>query len=361
METLSRDDLSTAASRDLIDQIAEVGKPIMVFSGGEPLMRQDIFELAGYARERGLRPALATNGTKIDSEMAWKIRDAGFARVAISLDGEKAETHDAFRGIPGSHAKSVAALRSLRALGVRTQINFTVTQHNVRELPAIYDLALALGVDALHFFMFVPVGCGVSIAEKEMLTPREAEEWMVWLYEREREGRIELKATCSPHYFRIVRQDGRTPPASHHRQQHKGAAFAGAPANGSHASVAVAPAGHPGGQALHQVTRGCLAGVGVAFVSHKGDVFPCGYLPVACGNVRERRFKEIWETSPMLASLRDPGLLEGKCGACNFKGICGGCRARGYARTGGDWLAEEPLCEYVPLGYGSVERLVRTD
>src|SRR6185503_7287651 len=268
METLSRDDLSTDAAKDLIDQIAETGKPILVFSGGEPLMRPDIFELATHARSRGLRPALASNGTKIDATMAWRIKEAGFARVAISLDGADPETHDLFRGIPGSHDKSVRALAALRSLGVGTQINFTVTNHNVNEVPEIYEQALALGVDALHFFMFVPVGCGVAIAEKEMLTAGEAERWLEWLYEREREGRIELKATCSPHYFRVVRQDGRMPPASHRRQQHAGRPTAG------HAVMA-----NPG-QALHQVTRGCLAGVGVAFVSHKGEVFPCGYLPV---------------------------------------------------------------------------------
>ncbi len=345
MTALSRDDLTTLQGLELIDQIAATAKPILVFSGGEPLMRPDIFRLARHARERGLRPALASNGTLIDAAMAWKIRDAGFARVAISLDGADPETHDLFRGIPGSHDKSVRALAALRSLGVGTQINFTVTKHNVGELPEIYEQAIALGVDALHFFMFVPVGCGVSIAEKEMLSAREAEEWLGWLYDREREGRLELKATCSPHYFRVVRQDGRTPPASHHRQ-----ARTGAPA------VMMPP-----GQALHQVTRGCLAGVGVAFVSHKGEVFPCGYLPVACGNVRERTFREIWEASPMLASLRDPNLLEGKCGACHFKVICGGCRARGYARTGGDWLAEEPLCEYQPLRPLAAAGMGRTD
>lgn len=364
MDTLSRDDLSTAAARDLIDQIAETAKPILVFSGGEPLMRPDIFELAAHARARGLRPALATNGTKIDAQMAWRIKEAGFARVAISLDGADPETHDLFRGIPGSHDKSVRALAALRSLGVGTQINFTVTNRNVGEVPEIYEQAIALGVDALHFFMFVPVGCGVAIAEKELLSAREAERWLEWLYDRELEGRIELKATCSPHYFRVVRQDGRTPPASHRRQQHAGRPPAAEPASAGHAVMAnPAPpaAGRGAAQALHQVTRGCLAGVGVAFVSHKGDVFPCGYLPLPCGNVRERRFKEIWEDSPVFASLRDPNLLEGKCGACNFKGVCGGCRARGYARSGGDWLAEEPLCEYQPQGRLVAAGMSRSD
>ncbi len=329
LETLAHDDLSTAQGMNLIDQIAEFAKPILVFSGGEPLMRPDIFELIAHAKARGLRAALATNGTKIDATLAWRIRDAGIDRVAISLDGALPATHDSFRGIPGAHTKAVAALTALHALGVSTQINFTVARHNVAEVPRIYDLALELGAAALHFFMLVPVGCGVAIADREMLSAEEYERWLVWLYEREREGKIEMKATCAPHYFRVVRQDGRHPPASHHRQ---------------------AAAGGDGMPALHQVTRGCLAGVGVAFVSHTGEVFPCGYLPVSAGNVKRSPLKEIWDGAPVFAGLRQPERLGGKCGACHFKVICGGCRARAYAATR-DWLAEEPFCGYVPEGY----------
>ncbi len=336
MEEMSKSDLSTAEGKTLIDGIAAVGRPILVFSGGEPLFRPDIFELAGYAKARGLRTALATNGTLVDATMAWRIRETGFDRVSISLDGAKSATHDSFRGIPGSFDKAVAALTALRSLGVGTQINFTVTRHNVAEVPAIYDLAIALGATALHFFMLVPVGCGVAIADREMLPAEEYERWLEWLYEREGEGRIELKATCAPHYSRIVRQDGRKPPASHRRQ---------------------ATAGHPGAESavgapvsLHQVTRGCLAGVGVCFVSHKGDVFPCGYLPIEAGNVRRQSFPEVWRDSPVFARLRQPDLLEGKCGACPFKVVCGGCRARAFAATR-DWMAEEPFCTYQPKGF----------
>lgn len=327
METLSRDDLDTREGIDLIDQVAALARPIIVFSGGEPLMRPDIFELAAHAKARGLRAALATNGTKIDAALARRIRDTGFDRVAISLDGAKASTHDSFRGIPGSQEKAIAGLEALRALGVGTQVNFTVARHNVAEIPDLYEMALALGVDALHFFMLVPVGCGVAIADREMLPAEEYERWLEWLHDRESEGRLELKATCAPHYMRVVRTNGRRPPASHHRQNAAGAA----------------------GEmpALHQVTRGCLAGVGVCFVSHKGDVFPCGYLPLAAGNVRRQPFREIWESSEVFGRLRRPDLLEGKCGTCGFKIACGGCRARAYGVTGNE-LAEEPYCVYVP-------------
>ncbi len=327
METVTEEDLSTAEGMDLIGQVAEFAKPIMVFSGGEPLMRGDIFDLAAYARDRGLKCALATNGTRVDEEMAKRIRDTGFVRVAISLDGAKSETHDSFRGLPGSHAKAVAALSLLKSLGLSTQINFTVARHNAVEIPDIYRMALSLGAHALHFFMLVPVGCGVSIADKEMLSSEEYERWLEWLHGQEQLGEIELKATCAPHYFRVVRQGGRRPPASHHRQ--------------------AAAGGSDGPPALHQVTRGCLAGSGVAFVSHKGDVFPCGYLPIPAGNVRRERLKEIWEKADVFRQLRDPNLLKGKCGECQFKIVCGGCRARAYGVVG-DWLAEEPFCAYDP-------------
>lgn len=327
-ETVTRDDLSAAEGMSLIDEIAEFARPILVFSGGEPLIRDDIFDLAGRARERGLKTALATNGTRVDAAMAERIRAAGFARVAVSLDGARPETHDSFRGLPGSHAKAVAALEAMKALGIGTQVNFTVARHNAAEVSGIYDLARSLRADALHFFMLVPVGCGVDIADKEMLSAPEYERMLEWVCGKEQEGGIELKATCAPHYFRVVRQAGRrSPPPSHRRQQAAGAG--------------------PEAPGLHQATRGCLAGLGVAFISHKGEVFPCGYLPVKAGNVREERLRDIWESSDVFRRLRDPGLLKGKCGACQFRMVCGGCRARAYGVTG-DWLAEEPFCDFVP-------------
>jgi len=327
METVSREDLTPAEALDLIDQIAAIGNPILVLSGGEPLMRPDIFDLAARAKSRGLRVALATNGTLVDPAVAGRIRAAGFDRVSISLDGAEGATHDSFRGQPGSHAKAVETLRRLKALGVGTQVNFTVARHNIAEVPAILDLAIALGADALHFFMLVPVGCGLAIADSEMLTAGEYEKWLEWLYDREREGRIELKATCAPHYFRVMRQGGRRP------------GDAGRPAAGRQAA--------DGKPSLHQATRGCLAGTGVCFVSHRGEVFPCGYLPVSAGNARTAPLRDIWESAGVFAALRDPGKLGGKCGACEFKMVCGGCRARAFG-VSGDWLAEEPFCTWKP-------------
>lgn len=338
MDAVSKSDLSTEQAFRFIDDVAADYKPILILSGGEPLMRPDILTIAAHARERGLRVAAASNGTLITAGKARAIRDAGVARVSVSLDGAQAPTHERFRG-PGSFQRALDGLGHLKAAGVSSQVNMTVTRYNAHELPALYELCQTLGVDALHLFMLVPVGCGVQLADSDMLPAAEYEKWLNWFYDRELEGRLELKATCAPHYFRIVRQRSRGQglPPSHHRQAAKGG---DAPGSGGH------PAGH-GEQALHQTTRGCLAGVGVCFVSHRGDVFPCGYLPLKAGNVVDQPFRKIWEESPVFQQLRRADQLEGKCGDCSFKVVCGGCRARAFYQYGNP-MAEEPFCDYAP-------------
>ncbi|MCX7044589.1 MAG: radical SAM protein, partial [Candidatus Sumerlaeota bacterium] len=203
---LSQKDLTTEQARQMIQALAEFAKPVLVLSGGEPLMRPDIFDLAGEAARAGLPVALATNGTLVSDEAADRIRACGIRRVAISFDGALASTHDSFRRQEGSFAAALAALRRLRARGVPTQINTTVTRHNVEELGALYQMALREGADALHLFMLVPVGCGVQIAEDQMLSAERYESVLNWLYEISKEGKIQTKATCAPHYMRIVRQ-----------------------------------------------------------------------------------------------------------------------------------------------------------
>jgi radical SAM protein with 4Fe4S-binding SPASM domain len=334
-------DLTTAESFDLVDQIAAFARPILVLSGGEPLIRPDILDIARYASHRELIVALATNATLIDADMARRIQAAGVRRVSVSLDGADAPTHDLFRG-SGAFDRALAGMEHLAQAGVPAQINTTVARHNVHQMPETLALAKAMGAVALHLFLLVPVGCGVEIAEDQQITPQEYEEVLHWLYDAEMEGGLELKATCAPHYFRIARQRQaeerrrglvRGRPESHQRQETAGEDGRG---------------GHPGGRhAMNAMTRGCLAGTGVCFVSHRGEVFPCGYLPVQAGDVRQQPLREIWEGSPLFAELRDPDLLRGKCGRCEFKGVCGGCRARAYGMTM-DYLGEEPFCTYEP-------------
>jgi heme b synthase len=311
--------MTTEQGMTLINSLLEVGRPILVFSGGEPLSRPDILTLARYARDRGLTTALATNGTLVDETMARGIAAAGIGRVAISIDGANPDTHDKFRGIPGSFEKALQGFQHLKQAGMSLQINCTLARHNAREREDIYQLALKLGADALHIFMLVPVGCGIEIAADSQLPADEYETILNWFYDKSREAKLQTKATCAPHYYRIMRQRAK--------------------AEGAKLSYAT--------HGMDAVTRGCLAGTSVCFVSHKGEVFPCGYLPVTAGNVLEQPFHEIWEDSLVFARLRDTANLKGKCGICEYRNVCEGCRARAYGETG-DYLAEEPYCTFRP-------------
>ena len=315
------EELDLGQVRSVIDDIAAFASPILVLTGGEPLYRDDIFDIARYATEKEMHVALATNATLIDEACARKIQQAGVARVSISIDGAAAETHDDFRGIPGAFDAAVRGARFLRQQGVPFQFNTTVTRRNVDELERVLQFAVDEGAVALHLFMLVPVGCGVGIADSDMISPGRYEEVLNWFYERSRETELELKATCAPHYYRVIRQRA--------REEGRELSF------------------EKDGMAA--MTRGCLAGSGVCFISHRGDVQPCGYLPLVAGNVLREGFKKIWETSELFLSLRDADRLGGKCGACGFRKVCGGCRARAYYATG-EYLDEEPYCTYVPRG-----------
>jgi AdoMet-dependent heme synthase len=325
----SKLDLTTDQAKAMIRSLPQTGKPILVFSGGEPLMRADLFDLAEEAKTAGLPTALATNGTTVDAAVAARIVGAGFHRVSISFDGPDAETHDIFRG-PGAFQQAVAGFQMLRAMGMSMQINTTIARHNFKKLDDTYRLALELGADALHFFMLVPVGCGMSLDQSVMLGGDEYEQALNWIYDRSLEGELHVKPTCAPHYFRISRQrarsEGRVSPAASHPHR---------------------VSGHPGPD-MTAMTKGCLAGQAVCFVSHTGEVFPCGYLPVSSGNVKDIPLPEIWRDSAVFASLRYGTHLGGKCGGCEFNKVCMGCRARAFAETG-DFLAEEPNCTYEPV------------
>jgi radical SAM protein with 4Fe4S-binding SPASM domain len=348
---LSRFDLSTEQSKGFIRSLPETGNPILVFSGGEPMMRPDLFELAETARDAGVITALATNGTMLDDATAKEVARVGFRRVSISFDGPDAPTHDRFRG-EGAFDASIRGFRAAHNAGLSMQINTTIAKHNYEKLDAAYKLALDLGADALHIFMLVPVGCGMTLDPSIMLSADEYEKALNWIYDRSLEGKIHLKATCAPHYFRVMRQrakaDGRPMPAASH--PHRSMGPAGAPSHGHAGGHAPAhPGGVGSGQAdMSAMTKGCLAGQAVCFVSHTGEVFPCGYLPVSSGNVKTTPLPKIWRDSHIFAELRDGKNLEGKCGCCEYSKVCMGCRARAYGYTS-NYLAEEPNCGYVPV------------
>ena len=314
------DELSTAQARRLMDSAAQLGRPIFVFSGGEPLLRGDWETLAHHAHRLGLPIALATNGTLIDAALARRIAAADFERVSVSLDAAEPAGHDGIRGTPGAYRRALAGIAALRDAGVAVQINTTVVKANIERLPELYDLARRLGAVALHVFLLVPVGCGMDIPPEHMPTPAQCERALQWIVETiAAEGGIELKATCAPQFQRLARQWLA-------RNQHA-----------------------PGAQRVRAAirSRGCLAGRAVLFVSHAGEVFPCGYLPVSCGSVLHRPLAEIWTHCPVLQALRDETALGGKCGRCEYRSVCGGCRARAFAHSG-DYLAEAPWCPHQP-------------
>ena len=360
-------DLPTTNALNVIKQVSQYSLPILVLSGGEPLFRKDIFDLARYATECGLRVALATNGTLVTKEVARKIVESGVRRVSISLDGANAATHDAFRGIPGAFDAALGGIRNLKEQGMSVQINMSIARHNAQELPAVLDLAKSIGADALHTFLLVPVGCGVDIAESQMVPAEEYEKILNWFYDRAQEGGIELKATCAPHYFRVARQRRAaerraatgTSAGSHQPSMeapHGNAigptemTMPGSTGISLHPAKGSAPSGHPGGGhpgGMNAMTKGCLAGSGVCFISNLGEVYPCGYLPVKAGDLRTQSFADIWENAEVFLQLRDTNNLKGKCGYCEFRNICMGCRARAFAATG-DYMEEEPVCIYQP-------------
>jgi radical SAM protein with 4Fe4S-binding SPASM domain len=327
----------------MMDAMVRLGKPVLVFSGGEPLMRKDIFELMGEARKRGLPFALSTNGTLLDEAMADRVAEARPHRVSISLDGPDAATHDAFRQSSGAFEASVAGIRRLRARGIAVQVNTSVTTHNAHLLPQIYTLVHGEDCCAWHLFMLVPVGCGLQIPDEQRLAAGSYERTLRWFVTAQAHAAMEMKATCAPHVVRIARQlfpDG--VPASIQDEHGAGVEPLGAGHPGGH------PGGKPGVHPSAAAGKGCLAGRGICFVSRFGQVQGCGYLPLAAGQLRAEDLDQIWNHSGLFQRLRRPDLeIGGKCGVCEYIDDCMGCRARAYAATG-DAFAAEPHCAWVP-------------
>ena len=313
-------ELSTEECFHLIDQIAEVGKPILILTGGEPLCRPDVVTIGNYAAERGLRVVLGTNGTLISGDVARKLKQVPISRVGVSIDFPTAGLQDDFRGRKGAFDEAIAGIKQAQLAGIDIQINSTITKRNAALIGELLNLALDMGAVALHPFMLVPTGRGRDLADV-MLSPEEHERVLNWIYDKQVElgDRIQFKPTDAPHYMRIAMQRGND------RKK---------------------PAGK-GHHALDSITRGCLAGTGFCFISHVGRVQGCGYLDVEAGNVREQGFASIWSDSPVFNRLRDLSNLKGKCGACEYRRPCGGCRARAYEATG-DYLKEEPYCMHQP-------------
>jgi len=300
------DELTTAQGKQLIDEIKQAGFTMLILSGGEPLMRPDVFEITAYAREKGLRVVMGSNGSLITPEVARKLKVAGLMGIGVSLDSIDPDKNDRFRKLPGAYKATLAGMENLRQAGVRFQVHTTVMDWNVDELEAICDLAIEHGAMAFHVFFLVPTGRAVNIAD-EALRVKEYEHTLIRLMQKQKQVPIEIKPTCAPQFVRIA--DKLEVPL--------------------------------------RFTRGCLAGTDYCIISPRGDVQPCAYLNLKLGNVKEESFVDIWENHPVFTELRTLD-YKGKCGICDYKESCGGCRARAYFYQDNDYMAADEWCLHHP-------------
>ncbi|WP_406676121.1 putative heme d1 biosynthesis radical SAM protein NirJ2 [Moorella sp. ACPs] len=299
----AEDELSTAEAKNLIDEAVKAGFRIMIFSGGEPLLRPDLLELIAYAAARGLRPVLGSNGTLLTPDLARELKKAGAQAIGISLDSCAPDRHDRLRQKAGAWHEALAGMAACREAGLPFQVHTTVFDWNQDELEKLTDLAVDLGARGHHFFFLVPTGRAASI-EAEALRAEAYERTLKRILHKQQQVDIELKPTCAPQFMRIAREMG----------------------------IPV------------RYSRGCLAGIAYCIVSPRGDVQPCAYLNLPVGNVREIPFSRLWQEGEVFRTLRSEK-YSGGCGRCGYKKICGGCRARAWYYHG-DYMAEEPWCLY---------------
>lgn len=324
----SPEELTTKEGKRLIDQIAELNVPIFVMTGGDPIKRPDIFELIRYATEKGVHAALTPSATPLlTREVIGKLKEAGLARLAVSLDGSTAEIHDNFRQLSGAYAKTLQAVGWANEVGLPVQVHTTASRHNIADLDNLAALLHELDIVMWSVFFLVPVGRG---QKADLLTGEEFEQVFAKLYELSKEVTFQIKTTEGMHYRRYVLQQ-------HLAEFERDRATEGV----------LTPAKF---KTQQWATRRVNDGRGFVFVSHTGNVYPSGFLPLHGGSVREQSLASIYRESPVFRTLRDLKQLHGKCGACEYKEICGGSRARAFALTG-DVLAEEPCCIYQPRNY----------
>jgi AdoMet-dependent heme synthase len=319
-------ELKTEEAKRLIDEVAALEAPVFVLTGGDPLKRPDIFELVEYASTHGVRISLTPSATPLlTQEAIRKLKQCGLARLAISLDGPSADIHDAFRRVPGSYDWTLRAVRWAREIGLPVQINTTITRHNLQYLDLMIALVEQLDIVLWSVFFLVPTGRGSSI---DLISAEEFEQVFDQLHQTSLRVKFDIKSTEAQHYRRFLLQR-RT------EEKRKGNGQSLRPMLGTSTADGIGRA------------RGINDGKGFVFISHLGEVFPSGFLPISAGNIRKQSLTELYRLSPLFVSLRDSKNLKGKCGICEFREICGGSRARAYALTG-DLFAEEPCCVWEP-------------
>jgi radical SAM protein with 4Fe4S-binding SPASM domain len=320
LEAAGHPDFSLDQAKAIMDDIASYANPVLVLSGGEPLLRADVFDIARYGTAKGFRMCLATNGTLVNDTICEQIKAAEIKMVSLSLDGAKAETHDNFRNQQGAFDGVMNAIRLFKKYSIPFLINSSFTVRNRLEIPEIYRLVKSLGATAWYMFMIVPTGRGEDIMD-ELIPESVYDEILEWHYQTEKQdNELLMRPTCAPHYCRIVRQ----------KAKEEGEKFA-------RRNLQFSTGG----------SKGCLAGQLICLIDVDGEVLPCSYFAKSAGNITKIPFKTIWEDSKLFLQLRDFKGYKDNCGKCEYVGVCGGCRARAYAMTG-DFLAQEPFCSYVP-------------
>jgi heme b synthase len=322
-------ELSTQECMAVLDSLARMGQCIVILTGGEPLLRDDCLTIARYGSGKGLRMVLATCGTLLDKARCAALIDAGIARISVSIDGATAAVHDAFRGVNGAFDGMITGVKAAKEAGLAFQVNTTVTRSTLDQLPRIYALAVQLGAVSFHPFLLVPTGRASRMAD-EVIPAEEYERTLNWIYDCSVSSPITIKPTCAPHYYRIFRERERKAGNAAKRNVH----------------------------GLDAHVGGCLGGRGFAFISHTGIVQICGFLEKAAGDLRAcgYDFDRIWRTSSLFKEVRSVENYHGKCGRCEYRSACGGCRARAFA-IHNDYLGEEPQCLYLPAtGQKTYER-----
>ncbi len=326
MHTPDPNELNTEESLRLIDRLAEFGSPILIFTGGDPMMRKDLHELIAYATQKGLRCSLTPTATALPTTARLeKVRDAGIRRIALSLDAPTPEIHDDFRQVKGSWQRTMDILHRAQAIGLSVQVNTTVAKHNVDILDQMIPFLQEVGAVQWSLFFLVPTGRAQA---SNMISPEEHERVFNWLYDLSKNAPFDIKSTAAPMYRRVAIERKRAE-------------------QGVDKPVTFQGAGFQYADGLNRPTRGVNDGNGFLFISHVGDIQPSGFLPVTAGNVRTDDVIDVYRNSQVFTDLRDPDKIKGRCGICEYRDVCGGQRGRAYGLTG-DYLETDPACVYIP-------------
>jgi len=345
------DELTHAEGKALIDQIAAMKIPIFVFTGGDPMKRADVFDLIRYAAGKGVHVAVTPSATPLlTREAIFKMKEAGVVRLGISLDGSTPAIHDEFRGLSGAWQRTMDAIQWAGEAGIPIQVHTTLGKKNIDDLDNLCSLFEKQSIVMWNVFFLVPVGRGQL---DDLLSAEEFEKAFAKIYELSQRASFQVKTTEAMHYRRYLLQHNLEEKKFGHPGGHPGAAAQGHDA--AHAEKTApaekyesgTPTAAPHARNMGWATRRVNDGKGFMFISHTGNVYPSGFLPIHAGNIKETPLAEIYREAPIFKALRDTSKLEGKCGACEFKELCGGSRARSYAVTG-DPLAAEPCCIYQP-------------